>query len=95
MAVETKARAVSIALDYPVDHGGREVSEITLRRPTVREVRELERIGKDAGGDETEKAVQVLALLSGLPPDAIDLLDAADFARASETIAGFFPQAQG
>jgi len=39
------------------------------------------------------RARRMVALLSGIPEAAVEELDAADFTRASEVIAGFFEKA--
>lgn len=85
------ARQVTLKLEYPLDG----LAEITIRRPNVRDVREMERVAKAADGDQMGEAIAVLSLLTGVAPDVIEELDAADFTAASETIAGFFTRAQG
>lgn len=85
------ARQVTLTLEYPLDG----LAEITIRRPNVRDVREMERLAKAAEGDQMGEAIAVLSLLTGIAPDVIEDMDAADFTAASEAIAGFFPQAQG
>ena len=75
----------TITLDYPIDFEGSKLSEITLRRPKVGDI---SRASSKAKG-EIPTAIELTAILSGLPPAAIEDLDAADFAKLQETVAGF------
>lgn len=75
-----------IALDHPITVEGREVKEIHLRRPKVREARDARKKHKDAADQE----IELVAQLSGLPPSAIEDLDIGDYAKVQERLAAFF-----
>jgi hypothetical protein len=80
---------VTIVLDYPIAALGGEVSELTLRRPRVRDLKLLD----EAKGDVGKTAV-LLGALAGLTTKEVDLLDAGDFARLGQAVADFLPSAQ-
>lgn len=75
-----------IKLDYPIDLEGRKLTEITLRRPKVKEARDARKKHKD----EADQEISLLATLSGLPPSAIEDLDIADYTKLQKELAGFF-----
>ncbi|MDE0167340.1 MAG: phage tail assembly protein [Bryobacterales bacterium] len=73
-----------IELKHPITADGREVAELTLRRPKVRD---LERMDKVSG--EMAKAVTMIADLAEIAPDQVRELDAEDFAAAAEALGDF------
>lgn len=75
-----------IKLDHPVTVEGREITEIELRRPKVREARDARKKHKDPADQE----IELVSQLSGLPPAAIEELDIADYSKIQEVLAGFF-----
>ena len=74
----------TITLKHPITADGREVAELTLRRPKVRD---LERMDKVAG--EMAKAVTLVADLAEISPDQVRELDAEDFTAVAERLGGF------
>lgn len=74
----------TIKLKHPITADGREVVELTLRRPKVRD---LERMDKVSG--EMAKAVTLIADLAEISPDQVRELDAGDFAAAAEALGDF------
>jgi len=74
-----------IKLEHPIQANGETVETITLKRPQVRHLKAVDR----AQGD-IERAALLIGELAGLPPSAVEQIDAADFARLSEVIGGFF-----
>ena len=76
----------TITLDHPITVEGREVKEITLRRPKVREARDARKKHKDPADQE----IELVSQLSGLPPSAIEEFDIADYSKIQEVLAGFF-----
>lgn len=82
----------SVTLAVPVEWQGQKIAEVTVRRPKVKDLRAIE---ASARGSQLDQGATMIAQLTGLPPDAVDELDAADFTAISEVIAGFFPQATG
>lgn len=75
-----------IKLDYPIQLEGRDLLEITLRRPKVSDVVTV-RKGKR---DEAEQEVSLIATLSGLPPSAVESLDLSDYKKLQAILADFF-----
>jgi hypothetical protein len=61
------------------------ISELTLRRPKVRDRLAVERLGNS----DAEKEVALIANLADIPKDAVEDLDLADYAKIQETLQGF------
>ena len=78
-----------LTLAYPIQAHGEEVSEITLRRPLVRDLKVLD----EAKGDVARTAA-LIGALAGLTPKEVDALDAGDFTRLGQAVADFLPTAQ-
>ncbi len=81
-----------VPLSHPLKVGETTVTEVTLRRPKVRDLRALERL-RAPGTGEIDQGVAMAAMLCDLPLEAVDEMDASDFAAISEAIAGFFLRA--
>ena len=84
---------IRIELAVPLTVDGNTLTELALRRPKVRDLRALE----EATGDKSTQLDQgavLVALLAGIPETVVEEMDAADFARASEVIGGFFEVAR-
>lgn len=74
----------TLSLQYPFTHKGEEVTQLTIRRPKLGDIKRFEKVK-----DEMDKATKMLADLAEIAPDAVDQLDMVDFNAASEMIAGF------
>lgn len=74
----------TIQLDYPFTFEGVEYTELTLRRPKLRDIKKSE----TAKGN-MNKGTKMLADLAEMDPRAIDEMDMEDFKKASLVIAGF------
>jgi hypothetical protein len=83
----------TLRLHYPVTVEDREVSEVTITRPKVRDLKAMDAalVGIT---DKLDQGIVMVSVLTGLPPEAVEELDADDFTRLSEEVAGFFPQAK-
>ena len=83
----------TVVLGVPVSIDGSTITEISIRRPKVRDLRALEEVtlGKPS---QLDQGAALLSLLAGIPEAAVEEMDATDFARASEVIAGFFEGAR-
>ncbi len=81
-----------VTLSQPVQAGERTISEVTIRRPKVKDLRALEHL-RAPGAGEIDQGVAMAAMLCDLPVEAVDEMDATDFAAISEIIAGFFSRA--
>ena len=83
---------ITIQLSTPVTFEGYTITELQIRRPKVRDLRTMERETEDKS-TQLDQGAAMVALLTGIPEAAVEELDAADFTRASEVIAGFFEKA--
>ncbi|MGQ2940597.1 MAG: phage tail assembly protein [Blastomonas fulva] len=63
------------------------ISEITLRRPTAKEMRLVDRAGSGMVG----LVISMLAILSGHDEDTIERIDAQDFAELADMVTDFLP----
>ena len=81
----------TVRLSQPIAWDGKDIAEVQIRRPKVKDLRAMER---DAGNtpNQIDQGVAMAALLTDLPVEVIDEMDAVDFAAISEVIAGFLPQ---
>lgn len=89
----TSPKTKTLRLNYPVTVEDREVSEVTITRPKVRDLKAMDAalVGIT---DKLDQGIVMAATLTGLPPEVIEELDAEDFTKLSEEVAGFFPQAK-
>lgn len=78
----------TIKLTVPFEWEGRKINELTVRRPKVRDIRETE---TDPDKADIDRGILMTALLTDLPPEAIEEMDAADFMSVSEVVQGFLP----
>ena len=81
----------TVRLTQPIAWDGKSVTEIQVRRPKVKDLRAMER-DNSATATQVDQGVAMAALLTELPVEIIDEMDAVDFAAVSEVIAGFLPQ---
>ncbi|MBU2713636.1 phage tail assembly protein [Zooshikella harenae] len=77
-----------ITLNYPVTTEGVEVDTIYLRRPRAKDLKKME----DSKGGDITKSIELIADLAELVPSAIEDLDAGDFQKVNEVVAGFLGQ---
>jgi len=80
----------SVKLSEPIVVGGQKITEVTVRRPKVKDLRALDHL--DVKANDLTRGIEMAAILTGLTPETIDELDAADFAAISDVIAGFLPK---
>lgn len=87
----------TVTLNEAIKLDGRTITEVVVRSPKVREIRQMQEAAKNAaaGVDSLDETLSAILLLSDLPPEATDELDGTDIQTISEAIAGFFPQARG
>lgn len=76
-----------LKLRHPFTADGATVTEVSIRRPKVRDIRVVE---TTKGEGELQQGIMTVALLTGLSVAALDDMDAGDFARVSEVVGGFF-----
>ena len=86
----TDTACVKLVRPFKVEE--RMITEVTIRRPKVRDLRAMEKM-REPGSTELDQSIAMTATLCDLPPEAMDEMDAADFASISEVLGGFLPKA--
>nr|BDD44928.1 hypothetical protein 8 [Coxiellaceae bacterium] len=74
-----------VRLNEPVMVDGETLTEISLRRPKVRDRLAVERLGNS----DADREVALIANLAELPPATIEELDLADYARVQGALQDF------
>ena len=82
-------------LSAPIQAHGEEVHSITLRRPTVAEVRAIKALPFTFGKDEEvalnmDVAAKYIAVCGAIPAPSVNQLDLADLNNLAWAVAGFF-----
>ena len=82
-------------LSAPIQAHGEEVHSITLRRPTVAEVRAIKALPFTFGKDEEvalnmDVAAKYIAVCGAIPAPSVNQLDLADLNILAWAVAGFF-----
>jgi hypothetical protein len=82
-------------LASPIQAHNEEVLELTLRRPTVTEVRAIKALPYKIDKNEDvsldmEVAAKYIAICAGIPSPSVNQLDLADLNNLAWEIAGFF-----
>ena len=80
-----------VKLSRPLEVGGKTIAEVTIRRPKVRDLRAMEKM-REPGSSELDQGIAMAAALCDLPLEAMDEMDATDFAAISEVLGGFLPR---
>ncbi len=75
----------TITLTEKITIDGKEITEINIRRPKVRDRLAVERMGQS----DAEKEVALISNLADLPKSAIEELDLADYGKVQEVLQGF------
>jgi hypothetical protein len=81
-----------VKLVRPIRVEERMITEVAIRRPKVRDLRAMEKL-REPGSTELDQGIAMAAALCDLPLEAMDELDAGDFAAISEVLGGFLPKA--
>jgi hypothetical protein len=89
----TAPKTKTLRLQFPITVEDREVSEVTITRPKVKDLKVMD-AALDGINDKLDQGVIMVSVLTGLSHDAVEDLDAEDFTKLSEEVAGFFPQAK-
>ncbi len=77
-----------IKLTEPIKIDGTLVSELTLRRPKIRDRLAVERMGNS----DAEKEGALIANLASISREAVEELDLADYSKIQEVLQGFLSQ---
>lgn len=74
----------TITLQYPFSHQGEEYTEITIRRPKMRDMKKAQK-----HKDDMEKSIHMMADLAEVTPAVIEELDTEDFKAVSDKVGEF------
>ena len=95
---------VTVQLNKPITAHGEEVSQITLREPTTKDVIELglptliviSEDGKSTGVEVRQKvAARYIMKLAAIPLGAVESMSMQDFSSCTAAVMGFFGQGDG
>ncbi len=81
----------TVTLNYPITWEGAKIAEVTVKRPKVKDMKAVEEVEEGLG--DISRSIAVIAILTGLPSEAVEELDAKDFEAVSEVIGGFLGRA--
>ncbi|WP_341823863.1 phage tail assembly protein [Wolbachia endosymbiont (group A) of Agelastica alni] len=76
----------TVKLDNPITVDGISISELTIRRPKVRDYLAIERLN----GSDLSKEVTLTANLTSVAKEAIEELDIVDYVKVQEVLKDFF-----
>ena len=80
-----------VKLVRPIRVEERMITEVAIRRPKVSDLRAMEKL-REPGSTELDQGIAMAAALCDLPMEAMDEMDAVDFAAISEVLGGFLPK---
>ena len=88
----------SVKLQVAIEAHGEPVTELTMRRPTVQEVRAIKALPYKIDKNEEvsldmDVAAKYIAVCAGIPPSSVNQLDLADLNALSWAVASFFMSA--
>ena len=81
-------RFITYKLQFPVEYGDEVISELKIRRPQGKHLRNL----KVSALDDVDTSLDLLGSLSGQPPKLIDMLESPDLFGALEVLGDFLDQ---
>lgn len=82
LTVNDHANSSSVTLAFPITHDGRTIDSVTLRRPRVGDSLAAQR----NAASPAELEIQLMALLTGLPISAIELIDMQDYTALQQAL---------
>ncbi|WP_434590070.1 phage tail assembly protein [Pseudomonas sp. R4-83] len=88
----------SVKLQVAIEAHGEPLTELTMRRPTVQEVRAIKALPYKIDKNEEvsldmDVAAKYIAVCAGIPPSSVNQLDLADLNSLSWAVASFFMSA--
>lgn len=86
----------TLSLAAPIQAHGETLTELTLRKPTVKELRLCGQPYRIVGGGaqcDYDACAKLISAVAGIPPSSVDQLDAADFDEAALILVGFTKRA--
>jgi len=87
-----------VKLQVAIEAHGEMVTELTMRRPTVQEVRAIKALPYKIDKNEEvtldmDVSAKYIAVCAGIPPSSVNQLDLADLNSLSWAVASFFMSA--
>ena len=76
---------MEVKLKYPIEFEGKKVEKLTVRRPKVKDLKDVSQKAQD----DTERELLLFAKLTGQPVELIEELDLADYRQLQEAYASF------
>lgn len=86
---ESKKMEVVVTLDIPVALADRKLTELTMRRPTVKDHIEADK----GGGGDLASEVRLFGRMCKVNPEDLETLDMADYQRLQAVYKSFLRQA--
>ena len=89
------AMSEPIKLGVPIEAHGEQLTELTLRRPTVQEVRAIKAMPYKLDKNEDvcldmDVAAKYIAVCAGIPPSSVNQLSLPDLNQLAWTVFSFF-----
>lgn len=75
---------IEVSLSTPIEQGGRTVSRVSLREPTVGDIEVANKEGTGLG-----RAIRMVTLTASLSPGEVRAMGSRDYARVRETLEAF------
>jgi hypothetical protein len=82
MPMTEKLKSVTVDLDYPVTHDGREITSLTFRRMKARDA-----LAGEGVENEVRAGYAIFAALAGVDVSVIEELDIEDLAKVGDEVA--------
>jgi hypothetical protein len=77
--------AVEINLNEPIEHDGKKITALKIRRPIVADMLAAQKVS----ANEPERELNLIAVLTGVPRAAIEKLDMRDYMALQRQLAQF------
>jgi phage FluMu protein gp41 len=84
-------KTITVTLEDAITVNGKEVAELTIRKPTVKDLK----LSNAAGKTELDRSLALIGDLAGLTPTDLDGLSLTDLSKINEEMAkaNFIPSA--
>lgn len=82
--------AQTITLQHPINADGEDITELTIRRPKMRDIKRAQK-----HKDDIERSMALIADLAEISPKAVEELDAADFEAVSKIVGEYMGRSDG
>jgi hypothetical protein len=83
--MEELKRSETITLNFPVQLADRLLTEVTMRRPVMKDLR----LNTIKNGEDLNGEMKLIGALCGLRMEEIELMDAADYGRLTDLFVRF------